>query len=122
MIGLCSKSYVVANSIETKPENRVKFSSNGVNKHRVVDPFNTFRVVLQTGNAATTVNLGFRPKDNTVFTYTQEKIGWNYAYVKRKVLADGIHTGPLDITLCPVTEEEVGESLNEEADSVVINF
>jgi hypothetical protein len=55
--------------------------------------------VLQTGKAVMTVNLGFRPKDNTVFTYTQEKIGWNYFYVKRKVLANEIHTVPLDITL-----------------------
>jgi hypothetical protein len=34
-----------------------------------------------------------------VFTYTQEKIGWNYFYVKRKVLANEIHTVPLNITL-----------------------
>ena len=70
-----------------------------MNKHLVVDSLNTFRSVLQTGKAVMTVNLGFRPKDNTVFTYTQEKIGWNYFYVKRKVLANEIHTVPLDITL-----------------------
>ena len=82
MIGICSKSYIVANSKETKPENRVKFSVKRVNKHLVVDPLNTFRSVLQTGKAATTVNLGFRPIHNIVFTYTQEKIEWNYFYVR----------------------------------------
>ena len=46
-------------------------------------------------------NTGFRLKDNSVYTYSQEKIGFNYFYCKRKVLEDGISTVPLDITLTP---------------------
>ena len=46
-------------------------------------------------------NMGFRLKNNNIFTYSQEKIGFNYFYCKRKVLEDGISTEPLDIDLCP---------------------
>ena len=46
-------------------------------------------------------NMGFRLKNNNIFTYSQEKIGFNYFYCKRKVLEDGISTVPLDIELCP---------------------
>ena len=45
--------------------------------------------------------MGFRLKNNSIFTYSQEKIGFNYFYCKRKVLRDGISTVPLDIELCP---------------------
>jgi len=41
-------------------------------------------------------------RNNAVFTYTQERRGFSYLYCKRKVLHDGIHTAPLDITLCPL--------------------
>ena len=48
-------------------------------------------------------------RKNAVFTYTQERRGFSYLYCKRKVLEDGIHTQPLDITLCPFpkTDTEV---------------
>ena len=56
----------------------VKISAKGVNKHRVTDPLNTFRSVLQTGKAATTIHLGFRLKDNTVFRYEHCKIWYPF--------------------------------------------
>jgi hypothetical protein len=56
----------------------VKISAKGVNKHRVTDPLNTFRSVLQTGKAATTIHLGFRPKDNTVFRYEHCKMWYPF--------------------------------------------
>ena len=40
-------------------------------------------------------------KDTAMFTYSQDKIGFNYFYCKRKVLEDGISTRPLDICLSP---------------------
>jgi hypothetical protein len=42
-------------------------------------------------------NRGFRSMDNQVFTYFQERIGFSYFYPKRKVLADGVSTAPLEI-------------------------
>ena len=50
-------------------------------------------------------NLGFRMKDTTMFTYSQDKIGFNYFYCKRKVLEDGISTTPLDICLSPWSQK-----------------
>ena len=41
-------------------------------------------------------NVGFRVYDQGVVTYEQNKLGLSANYDKRYVLADGIHTGPLD--------------------------
>ena len=40
-------------------------------------------------------------------TYSQEKIGFNYFYCKRKILEDGVSTEPLDITVTPWDEKIV---------------
>ena len=45
------------------------------------------------------VNHGFRVRANQVVTYQQERRALGYFYCKRKVLADGVSTVPLDITL-----------------------
>ena len=41
-------------------------------------------------------NVGFRVYDQDVVTYKQNKLGLSAYYDKRYVLADGIHTRPLD--------------------------
>ena len=41
-------------------------------------------------------NVGFRVYDQGVVTYGQNKLGLSGYYNKRYVLADGIHTRPLD--------------------------
>ena len=41
-------------------------------------------------------NVGFRVYDQGVVTYEQNKLGLSAYYDKRYVLADGIHTRPLD--------------------------
>ena len=46
-------------------------------------------------------NVGFRIKISDIYTYSQNKIGFNYFFCKREVLADGVSTKPLDITLSP---------------------
>ena len=43
-------------------------------------------------------------------------------YCKRKVLNDGIHTVPLDITLCPLPQEEREVSDQELIDMLASNF
>ena len=41
-------------------------------------------------------NVGFRVYDQGVVTYRQNKLGLSGCYDERYVLADGIHTRPLD--------------------------
>ena len=41
-------------------------------------------------------NVGFRVYDQGIVTYEQNKLGLSACYDKRYVLADGIHTRPLD--------------------------
>ncbi len=103
-VALNSKSYVVSNP--TSDDEKVKFSCKGVNKATVTEPLKTYQNVLNTTQTISANNIGFRAKNNTIFTYEQEKVGWSYFYIKRRVLGDGIHTVPLDITLCPVTQND----------------
>jgi hypothetical protein len=137
MIGLCSKTYIVrkektvsASSTRVaayhllrrclklkkkrcpyRPRlvNELKYSSKGVSKRHLNAPMTKFRRVLKTGKAVSGVNRGFRVKNNTIFTYSQERRGFSYLYCKRKVMNDGIHTVPLDITLCPVPKLDTKE-------------
>ena len=41
-------------------------------------------------------NVGFRAYDQGVVTYGQKKLGLSAYFDKRYVLADGIHTRPMD--------------------------
>ena len=54
-----------------------------------------------------------------MFSYKQERKGFSYFYIKRRVLKDGVHTVPLDIVLCPypATEDQQKEQ-NNPTDSV----
>ena len=42
-------------------------------------------------------NRGFRVRDSSMMTYVQERAALTYFYPKRKVLADGLSTAPLDL-------------------------
>ena len=134
MIGLCSKTYIVRKRRTIKPSNtkivafkllqrakgiksiifrtpprifnEYKFSSKGVSKRTLKAPMTKFRKVLKTTKAQSGYNRGFRARLNTIFTYTQERRGFSYFYCKRKVLADGIQTEPLSITLCPISSKD----------------
>ncbi|XP_053391895.1 uncharacterized protein LOC128554634 [Mercenaria mercenaria] len=134
MIGLCSKTYIVRKEqtvsassarvaayhllrrclkLRKKPcpyrprrVNEFKFSSKGVSKRLLKAPMAKFSRVLKTGKAQGGLNRGFRVRNNAVFTYSQERRGFSYLYCKRKVMNDGIHTVPLDLTLCPVPKQD----------------
>jgi len=41
-------------------------------------------------------NSGFRLRNGRMTTYNQEKLGLSAYYDKRRVLADGIHTEPIE--------------------------
>ena len=96
-IGLCSKTYILENKLDSK----LKFSTKGLSKNALQDPLNQFKKVLFTGVTESGLNKGFRVKNNTIFTYEQTRAGLSYFYCKRIVLEDGISTKPLDITLTP---------------------
>ena len=87
----------------------LKFSYKGVGKRTLKAPLSKFRKALKTRVAQSGLNRGFRGRNNHIYTYTQERRGFSYFYCKRKVLSDGIHTEPLDITLCPVQSTEVDD-------------
>ena len=102
MIALCSKTYILK-----KHNDMVKFSSKGLNKASLIEPFQSYQQVLHTGQTKSSTNQGFRSHDNTIYTYQQTKGGLGYFYCKREVMSDGIHTKPLNITLIPWPHREV---------------
>ena len=150
MIGLCSKTYIVRKTKVLKPTNtrisafrlmkkakgcklvrsplqcrrvnEYKFSSKGVSKRHLTAPMTKFRSVLKTRKAQSGFNCSFRVRKNVVFTYTQERRGFSYLYCKRKVLPDGIHTEPLDVTLCPLPLEEREVSDQDLVEMLASNF
>ena len=97
IISLCSKTYCV----ENWEEKAAKFSSKGVSKRGYNNPINIYRGVLESQIAASGTNLGFRARNNKIFTYEQVRTGFSYLYCKRLVLPDGRSTKSLDIELCP---------------------
>ena len=94
-----------------KPVHEYKFSSKGISKRSVKAPMTSFRQVLKMHKAQSARNRGFRVRHNHIYTYTQERRGFSYFYCKRKVMDDGIHTEPLDITLCPVPPKEIDDQV-----------
>ena len=95
MVALCSKTYIINNDAQ------YKFSCKGINKRNLTDVAEIYKSVLKTQTPRSSKNTGFRVRDNSVFTYTMMRCGFTYFYCKRQVDDDGIHTKPLDITLCP---------------------
>lgn len=92
IVSLCSKTYFCWDDA-----GKNKFSSKGVNKKINNITRERYLKVLETGNAEKVINKGFRMRDNAMMTYEQQKTGFSYLYVKRKVLEDGITTIPLEI-------------------------
>ena len=74
-----------------------KFSCRGVNKKFNDINKDKYLNVLLTKQNSAGVNRGFRVVNNTMYTYEQVRDAFSYFYPKRKVLADGVSTTPLDI-------------------------
>ena len=66
MIALCSKTYMLK-----KHDDKVKFSSKGLNKAVLKEPFPSYQHVLQTGQTKSSTNQGFRT-ETTPFTPTNK--------------------------------------------------
>jgi G:T-mismatch repair DNA endonuclease (very short patch repair protein) len=97
VVALCSKTY----SVKCNETGNTKFSSKGCNKSRLNNVHDIMVNVLKEKKDVNVVNRGFRVRNNTVYSYVQEKKGLCYFYCKRKVLDDGVTTVPLNVTLCP---------------------
>ena len=54
-----------------------------------------FRSVLSTQKPVSMTNLDFKVLDCKMHTYSIEKTGLSYLYIKRKVAPDGVTTSPL---------------------------
>ena len=89
-IGLCSKTYYCFGSTN-------KCTTKGLSKrHNVIDK-DAFLDVLTNRRSGSGVNRGFRVHNSSMMTYVQERAALTYFYPKRKVLADGLSTAPLDL-------------------------
>ena len=89
-IGLCSKTYYCFGATD-------KYSTKGLSKrHNDIDK-DAFLAVLTNRRSGGGVNRGFRVHNSSMMTYIQEKAALTYFYPKRKVLADGLSTAPLDL-------------------------
>jgi hypothetical protein len=90
IIALCSKTYYYFGKKDM-------FSCKGINKRTNQITKDKYMDVLLTKESGSSTNRGFRSMDNQVYTYFQERTGFSYFYPKRKVLADGVSTAPLEI-------------------------
>ena len=96
MVSLCSKSYIIEDA-----NGNQKVSCKGISKKNLKDPMQKFQEALHNKTTIESNNVGFRIRKSDIYTYSQDKIGFNYFYCKREVLADGVSTKPLNITLSP---------------------
>ena len=88
---LCSKLYFVEGDDKNKYSCKgIQHNQNTINKER-------FDNVLFHETKDMCINKGFRVINNEMVTYIQHKKGLSYMYDKRKVLADGVSTVPLEI-------------------------
>ena len=89
-VGLCSNTYYCCGATD-------KYSTKGLSKrHNGIDK-DTFLAVLTNRRSGGGFNRGFRVRDSSVMTYVQERAALSYFYVKRKVVADGLRTAPLEV-------------------------
>ena len=82
-------------------------------KKQLLNPMSKFLQTLNKKDVNSSINVGFRLRGSSIFTYSQEQIGFNYFYCKRAVQNDSVSTSPLDVPLCPWDNEvELVEKFN----------
>ena len=97
MIGLCSESYCTEMFATENSPAQVKFSMKDVNKKQFKNPMPHYEHILTTKQNFRACNQGIRAEDESMVTYKQYKNALTYFYQKRKPLADGCTTVPLNI-------------------------
>ena len=97
MICLAAKTYFLAN------DSGNKMSCKGSNKQFMVDPQHHYLKALVDKASHYSTNRGIKATETGVVTYELVKLAFSYFYCKREVLADGIHTKPLSLSLNPIS-------------------
>jgi hypothetical protein len=90
IVALCSKTYYCYGRKD-------KLSCKGLSKHQNRFTKNKYLNVLKTKQSGSGKNRGFCVKNNTIYTYIQERAGLSYFYGKRKVMDDGISTLAMEV-------------------------
>ena len=102
MVALCSKTYHCMNDsggADSSPK-KSKLWSKGLQKRGNAQAlsYEAYRQVLETTHPSGGTNTGIRTgPGGHVHSYEQDRKALTYLYAKRPVLADGIHTEPLDL-------------------------
>ena len=89
-VGLCSKTYYCFGATD-------KYSKKGLSKcHNDID-MDTFLTVPTNRRSGGGFSRGFRVRDWSGMTYVQERAALTFFYGKRKILADGLSTAPMEV-------------------------
>ena len=89
-VALTSKTYFCFGDTNKLASKGLNIGLNNLTKESYLD-------VLLSRRPGSGTNRGFRPLNNRILTYQQERAALPYLYTKRKVAADGISTTPLDL-------------------------
>ena len=90
LVALCSKSYYCIGK-------ESKLSSKGISKVHNNLTADNYKDVLFTQEIKQGINKGFRVRDHSIYTYTQNRKGLNYMYGKRPVMSDHVTTRPTSL-------------------------
>ena len=97
ILSLNSKTYICYEKDSKGERKSKKWSAKGVMKKQNVQEPKHFLDVLLNQKSIRTVNTNFKVIENKMHTYTVEKKGLSYLYVKRCVHSDGVTTSPLKL-------------------------
>ena len=87
LVSLSSKTYYGSGEMDKLSCKGLNKNLNNLTKERYLD-------VLTSKKSACGTNRGFRSRQNEMYTYSEERDGLNYLYLKRIVGDDGITTSP----------------------------
>lgn len=106
-VALSSKTYIVYSAEDHK------VSSKAAQKNKLPqNPKELYQSVLSDKQSRAVINSGFVNKSGVIKTYHMERSAFSYFYCKRRLLDDGIHTVPLDLTLYPALLEKEEKEQN----------
>ena len=98
LIALASKTY----RLDRFPDKPPCVKAKGINKARIgEDSRSYYYKSLFEKSSSSVTNIGFRAHENTIMTYSQDRQGFSFFYIKRTVQPNGIDTKPLSMDLCP---------------------
>lgn len=96
MVAVCSKTYIA--KVDPEDPSKNKISAKGVQRaHNPLAYDQFYRVVQGEEHSVSAVNRGLRMVRRHILMYEQAKDAFSHVYIKRKLLADGIRTEPLDL-------------------------